>query len=223
MSSTWGIVVAAGRGARFVPDDPARAQPPKQFLLLGGERIVDRAVRVATEACDRVVLVLPPGTAWDGTPVHTVVPGGAARSDSVRSGLAAVPDDAEVVVVHDAARPLASRDLFDAVIAAVRAGADAAVPGVPVTDTVKQVDGDQVVATVAREALVAVQTPQAFRAAALRRAHEGAADAPDDAALVEACGGRVVVVAGERTNLKVTTGDDLVVATALLDAGGPSR
>src|SRR5262245_27678230 len=221
MPSTWGIVVAAGRGARFAPDElTARRQPAKQFALLGDERVVDRSVRIASEACDRVVLVLAPDVAWDGASVHAVVAGGAEEADSVRSGLSAVPEDAEVIVVHDAARPLASRHLFDAVIAAVRAGADAAVPGLPMTDTVKRVEGDRVVETVRRDKLVAVQTPQAFRAAALRRAHADAPDAPDDAALVEACGARVVVVAGDRTNWTVTTPDDLVVAEALLGSSG---
>jgi 2-C-methyl-D-erythritol 4-phosphate cytidylyltransferase len=126
-----------------------------------------------------------------------------------------VPDDADVVVVHDAARPLASPALFAAVVAAVNAGADGAVPGVPVADTVKRVDGARVIETVARDDLVAVQTPQAFRASALRRAHAAGADATDDAVLVEQAGGRVVVVPGERHNLKVTDPDDLRIAAAL--------
>ena len=95
----------------------------------------------------------------------------------MRAGLAAVPADAEIVVVHDAARPLAGADLFERTVAAVRGGADAAIPGVPVTDTVKQVEDGRVVATVDRSRLVAVQTPQAFRAAVLRRAHGGDPDA----------------------------------------------
>ena len=147
-----------------------------------------------------------------------MVAGGDTRSDSVRAGLRAVPEDAEVVVVHDAARPLATRALFDAVIAAVRAGADAAVPGIPVSDTLKRVEGERVVDTVDRELLVAVQTPQAFRASVLRAAHAQRGDATDDAALVEAVGGQVVVVPGDPRNLKITTPDDLVVAAALLDA-----
>src|SRR5207253_1205874 len=99
--------------------------------------------------------------------------GGATRSESVRNGLAAVPDDVEVIVVHDAARPLASAALFDAVIDAVRGGADGAVPGISVVDTVKRVKDGRVVETLDRTTLVAVQTPQAFRAAALRAAHAG--------------------------------------------------
>jgi 2-C-methyl-D-erythritol 4-phosphate cytidylyltransferase len=134
----------------------------------------------------------------------------------VRAGLDAVVESAAVVVVHDAARPLASPDLFDAVIDAVRAGADAAVPGVPISDTVKRVDGDHVVETIARDELVAVQTPQAFRADALRAAHTASGEATDDAALVEAMGGRVVVVPGDPRNLKITTPAELVVAAALL-------
>ena len=115
----------------------------------------------------------------------------------MRCGLAAVPGDADVIVVHDAARPFASARLFEAVIDAVRAGADGAVPGVPVTDTIKVVDDDgAVVATPDRAHLVAVQTPQAFRPARCAPPHAGRAEGTDDAALVEAAGGRVVVVRG---------------------------
>ena len=120
------------------------------------------------------------------------------RSDSVRAGLAAISPDAEIVVVHDAARPLASPLLFASVIQAVRDGADGAVPGIAVSDTIKRVDGERVVETLDRASLVAVQTPQAFRADALREAHAAGAIATDDAALVEAVGGTVVVVAASR-------------------------
>jgi 2-C-methyl-D-erythritol 4-phosphate cytidylyltransferase len=170
------------------------------------------------EACDDVVLVLPAGVAWDGRPVAATVAGGSTRSSSVRAGLDAVTGSAAVVVVHDAARPLASAALFEAVIGAVRAGADAAVPGLPIPDTVKRVDGDNVVETISRDALVAVQTPQAFRTDALRAAHTAGGEATDDAALVEAAGGRVVIVPGDPRNLKITTPADLVVAAALLVA-----
>jgi 2-C-methyl-D-erythritol 4-phosphate cytidylyltransferase len=135
----------------------------------------------------------------------------------VRAALAAVPLDADVIVVHDAARPLASPMLFAAVIAAVRAGADAAVPGLPVSDTLKRVAGDLVIETVPREGLVAVQTPQAFGATALRRAHERGGDASDDAMLVEQGGGVVRVVAGEIRNLKITVPDDLEVAAGMIE------
>jgi 2-C-methyl-D-erythritol 4-phosphate cytidylyltransferase len=205
----WGIVVAAGSGARF--------GSAKQFATVRGERLVDRAVVATGSVCDHVVVVLPPGAEWSGPPVTTAVPGGATRSDSVRAGLAAVAEDADVIVVHDAARPLAPAALFEAVVAAVRAGADAAVPAIAVADTMKRVEGARVVETVPREQLVAVQTPQAFRAATLRAAHAAGGDATDDAALVEAAGGVVVVVPGDRRNLKVTDADDLRIADALAE------
>lgn len=188
----------------------------KQFESVAGARLVDRAVDATAAACDEVVVVLPDGFGWDGAPVSAAVVGGASRSASVRAGLAAVADSASIVVVHDAARPLASPELFASVIAAVRSGADAAVPALPVPDTLKRVDGDRVVETVARDELVAVQTPQAFRADALRVAHATAAHATDDAAMIEAAGGYVVAVAGEPANLKVTTPADLAIAAALI-------
>jgi 2-C-methyl-D-erythritol 4-phosphate cytidylyltransferase len=206
--STSGIVVAAGSGTRF--------GVPKQFEAIAGSRLVDRAVEAATLTCDEVVVVLPAGLAWDGRPVAAAVPGGSTRSASVRAGLDAIATSATIVVVHDAARPLAPPTLFEAVIGAVRAGADAAVPGLPIPDTLKRVEADRVVETIAREGLVAVQTPQAFRADALRAAHAGGGEATDDAALVEAAGGKVVVVSGDPRNVKVTTPADLAVAAALL-------
>lgn len=205
----WAIVVAAGAGARF--------GGAKQFERVGSETVLERSVRTAGAACDGVVVVLAADAVWDPPAGVSCVRGGATRSESVRAGLAVVPDDAEVVVVHDAARPLASRALFDAMIAAVRDGADGAVPGVAIADTVKRVDGDLVVETVPRDALVAVQTPQAFGTECLRRAHASGGVDTDDAALVEAIGGRVVVVAGERANIKITTADDLAVVRALGD------
>jgi 2-C-methyl-D-erythritol 4-phosphate cytidylyltransferase len=208
VAAVWGIVVAGGSGSRF--------GAPKQFADLAGVRVVDRSVVAATGACDSVVLVVPADCAWDGPPVAVVVTGGATRSESVRSGLAAVPGDADVVVVHDAARPLASTSLFGAVIDAVRAGADGAIPAVAVPDTLKRVDGADVVGTVARDELVIAQTPQAFRADVLRAAHAAGGDASDDAALVERHGGKVVVVPGDPANRKITTPTDLVIAAASL-------
>jgi 2-C-methyl-D-erythritol 4-phosphate cytidylyltransferase len=205
---TWAIVVAAGSGARF--------GGAKQFLEVGGARLVDRAVQRAAGTCEGVVVVLPAGVTWDGPPVAAAVTGGATRAESVRAGLAAVPEDVEIVLVHDAARPLASDALFQAVIAAVGSGADGAVPGVAVSDTIKRVVGDRVVETISRDELVAVQTPQAFRTGCLRAAHADEGDGTDDAALVESRGGTVVVVPGERTNLKVTGPDDVALVEALL-------
>ncbi len=210
MARISAIVVAAGRGERF--------GAPKQFLVAGSARLVDHAVAAASAVCDEVVVVLPPGAVWDGVPVAVAVPGGSSRSASVRAGLGAIRPDADIVVVHDAARPLAPVGLFAAVIDAVRAGADAAVPVVEVADTLKQIEGNRVVATVRRDDVFAVQTPQAFRADTLRRAHASGDDATDDAALVEAAGGDVVVVPGDPRNLKVTTAADLALADALLEA-----
>ena len=210
--STWAIVVAAGSGARF--------GAAKQFARLGGVTVLDRAVRAASECANGVVVVLAPDAQWDPPTGVDVVAGGATRSDSVRAGLERVPIDAEVVLVHDAARPLASRALFAAVIGAVRAGADAAIPALPIVDTVKRVDGEHVVETVRRDDLVVVQTPQAFRADALRKAHAAADVSTDDAALVEVAGGTVVIVPGEPRNLKLTVTADLELAQALLDTGG---
>lgn len=205
----WAIVVAAGGGARY--------GAPKQFARLGGTRVIDRAVGAAREVCDGVVVALPAGAEWQPAPGVVTVTGGETRSDSVRAALAAVPAGADVIVVHDAARPLATRALFHAVVDAVREGADGAVPVLPVVDTIKRVEGGRVTATVDRDGLVAVQTPQAFRAAVLRAAHATGAQGTDDAALVEAAGGTVVAVAGEARNLKLTVAADLEVAQALLE------
>jgi 2-C-methyl-D-erythritol 4-phosphate cytidylyltransferase len=212
--STWGIVVAAGSGTRY--------GGAKQLARLGDRRVLDWSLDVAQGACDGVVLVVAAehraeieATFGCHRRGPVVVTGGSTRSESVRLGLAAVPPSADVVVVHDAARPLASPAIFAAVVAAVRDGADAAVPGIPVVDTIRDVDGG----VLDRDRLVAVQTPQAFRADALRHAHRDRRDASDDASLVETDGGIVVVVPGDPANRKITTPTDLVIAGALLRAG----
>jgi 2-C-methyl-D-erythritol 4-phosphate cytidylyltransferase len=211
----WAIVVGAGAGTRF--------GRPKQFESLcperaDGERVIDRSRRIAAAACAGVVVVVPAGdvaresrTAGEAI----VVGGGPTRQASVANGLAAVPSDADVICVHDAARPLATHALYRRVIDAVVAGADAAVPGVPVADTIKLVGADgAVVGTPPRSSLVAVQTPQAFAAAALRAAHadrelSGDPAITDDAAMIERRSGVVMVVGGEPENRKVTHPDDL--------------
>jgi len=201
--TVWTIVVAGGSGQRF--------GRPKQFEDLGGRRVLDWAVAAASDASAGVVIVLPAADVERGNP-HQVA-GGATRSESVRNGLAAVPESASIVCVHDAARPFATSALFSAVIGAVAAGADGAVPGLPVADTIKVVSADGVVQhTPDRSTLVAVQTPQAFRASVLRQAHAQSAEGTDDASLVEALGGRVVVVAGDARNRKITHPDDLAWA-----------
>lgn len=196
--------MAAGAGSRF--------GSAKQYSVLAGRRVVDWSVGTVRACCGQVVVVLPRGQGWAGPPVTAAVAGGESRSESVRAGLAAVPEAAEIVVVHDAARPLALPSLFEAVIAAVQAGADGAVPALPVADTVKEVDGNRVVTTLRRERLMAVQTPQAFRAERLRAAHAAGTGATYDAALVEAGGGVVVVVPGDPDNVKITTPRDLAWA-----------
>ena len=199
-------MVGGGSGRRF--------GTPKQYEVIGSTRVIDRSVAVARSVSDGVVVVVPPqDAAREGA-----VAGGATRSDSVRAGLAAVPADATIVLVHDAARPLASVELYRRAIAAVHDGADAAIPGIPVTDTIKVVADGVVVSTPDRSSLVAVQTPQAFRAGVLRAAHESGADATDDAALVEGLGGVVAVVEGETTNRKITVPDDLIWAREQLAA-----
>jgi 2-C-methyl-D-erythritol 4-phosphate cytidylyltransferase len=212
------IVVAGGSGERF-----GRA---KQFDLLSGRRVLDWSIEAAASVATEVVVVVPAEAVADESQrqlaLHLgakVVAGGPSRAASVRAGLGAVSADASIVVVHDAARPLASHELFRSVISGVEAGADGAIPGVSVPDTLKKVVESVVVETVDREELVGAQTPQAFRADVLRAAHQGEPEATDDAGLVEAAGGRVVVVPGDPRNLKLTSQDDLVVLEALLAVG----
>ena len=176
--------------------------------------MIDRSIAVARAASDGVVVVVPP----EDADREGAVAGGDTRSDSVRAGLAAVPADATIICVHDAARPLASAEVYRRAIDAVRNGADAAIPSVAVADTIKIVADGVVVSTPDRSTLVAVQTPQAFRADVLRTAHGAGGDATDDAALVEQLGARVVVVDGEATNRKITVPDDLAWARELLTA-----
>ena len=199
----WTIIVAAGSGLRF--------GSAKQFETLGDRRVVDWSVDEARQHSAGVVVVVP-----DGQVEHPFeVVGGQTRSESVRRGLAVVPTEATIVCVHDAARPFASAVVYQKVIGAVVDGHDGAVPGVPVTDTIKQVNSSEVVvATPQRATLRAIQTPQAFRASTLRRAHDKGGEGTDDAALVEAIGGTVIVVPGDELNRKITTRDDLDWARA---------
>ena len=186
----------------------------KQYEAIGQRRVIDVSRDVAGACTDGVIVVVPAADVER----EGGVAGGETRSASVRAGLAAVPASVDVICVHDAARPLASPDIYRRVIDAVLDGADAAVPAVAVTDTIKMIDrpieaasdrwGD-VVETPDRARLVAVQTPQAFRADRLRAAHRSGTDATDDAALVEAAGGTVVVVRGDANNRKITDPDDL--------------
>jgi 2-C-methyl-D-erythritol 4-phosphate cytidylyltransferase len=216
MAQVWSVVVAGGSGQRF--------GTLKQFALLAERPVVECAVAACRASSSGVVLVVPAGAAGPVEPTphpafgaDVVVEGGRTRTESVCRGVAAVPPNAEVIVVHDAARPLASAELFAAVISAIAGGAGGAIPGIPVSDTIKVVDGERnVTATLDRAALVAVQTPQAFEADLLRKAHAGGTEATDDATLVEALGATVRVVPGDPRNLKITTPADLELAEHLL-------
>jgi 2-C-methyl-D-erythritol 4-phosphate cytidylyltransferase len=206
------LLVAAGSGERL------GASRPKAFVVLAGRPMLEwslDAIRAA--GIERIVVALPDGEpAPDGC---AGVRGGATRSESVRRALGEA-GEVDAVVVHDAARPLVTPELFGATLDALR-DADAAVAAAPVTDTVKEAGLDhRVERTLDRSRLWAIQTPQAFRAGALRRALDVADDvlasATDDASLVERGGGRVVVVPASPANFKVTTPHDLRVAELLL-------
>jgi 2-C-methyl-D-erythritol 4-phosphate cytidylyltransferase len=213
--SVWAILLAAGRGERL------GLEQPKAFAKLGEEPLLAEPLRRLDESdwIDAIVIVAPPG--WEEpaillaeelacSKVHACIAGGETRTESVRAGLAEVREDALVVLVHDAARPLLPEEVIERVLAPLSEGWDGVVPGLPVSDTLKRVGPDgAVLETVQRDALWAVQTPQAFPADMLRRAAAGGAEATDCAGLVEAAGGRVRVVEGDPRLLKVTTADDL--------------
>ena len=214
--TTAAIVVAAGRGERL------GAATPKALVRVGTRTLLEHSVAAMAAADVDLVVVTAPAehVAEFGAlaPAARVVAGGATRQDSVRLALAALPDEVDVVVVHDAARAFVPEDVVRRVLAAVHAGADGVVPVVALPDTVKEVDAAGVVVrTLDRSSLRAVQTPQGFRREVLARAHAaGLAGATDDAALVEAIGGTVTTVEGSADAMKVTTPLDLAVAEALL-------
>jgi 2-C-methyl-D-erythritol 4-phosphate cytidylyltransferase len=220
--SVWAVLAAAGRGERL---GSAR---PKAFARLGDRPLLAESLERLEESewIDAIVVAAPPE--WEepaillaeelgAGKVGSVVTGGASRSESVRLALAEVADDAAVVLVHDAARPVLPEDVIERVLAPLGEGWDGVVPGLPVSDTVKRVESDRVVETLPRGELVAVQTPQAFVASVLRRALGGdLSGASDCASLVEAHGGRVKVVEGDRRLQKVTTTEDLALVETWL-------
>ncbi|MFM7718652.1 MAG: 2-C-methyl-D-erythritol 4-phosphate cytidylyltransferase [Actinomycetota bacterium] len=218
MTEAVAIVPAAGSGERLGGDEP------KAFVALAGRPLLLHAIDAlrAAPSIGHIVVAVPAD--WDararallGADPHCeIVEGGPSRRDSVRLALATVDPSIEIVVCHDAARPLAPPALVEAAIAGLD-GADGAVPGLPVVDTVKRVEDGFVVRTEPREGLVAVQTPQAFRAAALREAHARTeTDVTDDAMALELAGFRVRVVPGDPRAFKVTTAEDLARAESLL-------
>ena len=217
--SVWAVLAAAGRGERLGDERP------KAFVRLGDLPLVAEPLRRLddSEWIDGIVVAAPAG--WEepcivlaeelaAGKVGSVVTGGDTRAASVRAALAEIPDGAAVVLVHDAARPLVSDDVIGRVLAPLSEGYDGAVPVLPLADTVKRVRSAEVVETLDRDELVASQTPQAFLADALRRAADG--EGSDCASLVEARGGRVKTVPGDRRLLKITSPEDLELVASWL-------
>jgi 2-C-methyl-D-erythritol 4-phosphate cytidylyltransferase len=221
--SVWAVLAAAGRGERLGSDRP------KAFARLGGRPLLAESLErlEGSDWIDQIVIAAPPD--WEepsilvaeeiaATKVSSAVTGGASRSESVRLALEDVPEDAAVVLVHDAARPLVPEEVIERVLAPLSEGWDAVVPAVPLADTVKRVEGDRVVETLPRADLVSVQTPQAFPADALRRAVAGdVSGATDCSSLVEASGGRVKWVEGDPKLVKVTNAHDLALVESWLN------
>jgi 2-C-methyl-D-erythritol 4-phosphate cytidylyltransferase len=219
--SVWAVLAAAGSGERLGEDRP------KAFARLGALPLLAESMRRLDETdwVESIVIAAPPG--WEepaillaeelgAGKVSAVVAGGATRAESVRLGVAEVPGDAAVILVHDAARPILDEAVIERVLAPLSEGWDGVVPALAVPDTVKRVSGDEVVETLDRSELVAVQTPQAFLADVLRRAVEGG-EASDCATLVERAGGRVKWVEGDPRLIKVTTRQDLALVAVWLE------
>jgi 2-C-methyl-D-erythritol 4-phosphate cytidylyltransferase len=213
--SVWAVLAAAGSGERLGADRP------KAFVRLGERPLLAESLRRLDDSdwIDAIVVAAPPG--WEEpaillaeelgcSKVSSCVAGGATRGESVQIALREVPEDAVVVLVHDAARPFVEDAVIERVLTALNEGWDGAVPGLRIADTVKAVRGDSVVETLNRDELRAVQTPQAFVAPVLRGAYEGDVTAASDcASLVEARGGRVTVVEGDPKLAKITEAADL--------------
>ena len=224
--AVWAVVVAAGSGERL------GAEHPKAFVAFGDNPLVAASVSALDDhpGIDGIVVVVPEGWEERATvmvddigagKVSIAIAGGASRSDSVALGVAEVPTEAVLILVHDAARPLVSAELIDRVLAGFSDGADGVIPALPIVDTVKRVDGaGRVVETVERADLCTVQTPQGFLADVLRRALAAPdrATGTDCASLVERIGGTVVTVEGDPRAIKITTRDDLRRAEELRDA-----
>jgi 2-C-methyl-D-erythritol 4-phosphate cytidylyltransferase len=221
--SVWAVIVAAGRGERLGLDRP------KAFANLRDRPLLAESLErlEASDWIDSIVVAAPPE--WEepvillaeelgcGKVVEAVT-GGASRAASVRAALDKVSEDAAVILVHDAARPIVPEEVIERLLAALNEGWDGAVPVLSLPDTVKRIEGDRVVETVDRDGLAMVQTPQAFVAPALRDAvASGDDEATDCSALVEARGGRVKAIQGDPRLLKVTNPDDLELVASWLE------
>jgi 2-C-methyl-D-erythritol 4-phosphate cytidylyltransferase len=221
MTEVWAVLVAAGRGERL------GAGQPKAFVAFNGRPMLAESLsRLDTsEIVGNVVVVAPPG--WEepailcaeeesASNVVACVPGGDTRVDSVRAGVAEVPPDADIILIHDAARPLVTDEVIERVVEALRDDIDGAVPGLPISDTIKQAPAGLIERTVPRDGLFVVQTPQGFRAEIFRRAlAEVDQTATDCAGMVEAIGGRVRVTLGDPRLAKITTEADLAFIEGL--------
>jgi len=221
MTEVWAVLVAAGRGERL------GAGQPKAFVAFNGRPLLAESLsRLDTsEIVGNVVVVAPPG--WEepailcaeeesASNVVACVPGGDTRVESVRAGVAEVPPDADIILIHDAARPLVTDEVIERVVEALRDDIDGAVPGLPISDTIKQAPAGLIERTVPRDGLFVVQTPQGFRAEIFRRAlAEVDQTATDCAGMVEAIGGRVRVTLGDPRLAKITTEADLAFIEGL--------
>ena len=222
MSQCAAIIAAAGSGERF------GATLPKALITLGNRTLIEHAVAALAPVASEIVICAPAGYEKQiqelvGDDI-TVVVGGTTRSDSVRAGIAALSGKSKYVLVHDAARALATTDLAQRVLTSLEKGEVAVIPGLELIDTVKSVDvSGHVIATPERASLRRVQTPQGFELAILKKAHESAAEATDDGALVEALGHKVLIIKGEERAIKVTTPADLATALSILGTSSEFR
>ena len=221
-TGVWAVIVAAGRGERL------GSEHPKAFARLGGRPLLAESLERldASEWIEEIVVVAPAG--WEEpaillaeelgcSKVSSCVAGGETRAESARAGVREVPAGAAVILVHDAARPLLPGEVVERLVTALAEGWDGAVPALPLADTVKRVRGEEVVETLDRGELAAVQTPQAFGGDILRTALGGdVAGASDCSSLVEAAGGRVKTVPGDPRLVKVTTAEDLELVQSWL-------
>ena len=207
----WTIVVAAGQGLRF--------GSKKQFAELSGASVLFHSVLAASSVSDGIVVVTTDEdleyakvSLQNVEKVKEVVVGGSTRSKSVRKGLEQVPQNCDILIVHDGVRPLASEKLFKSVVEKIQEGSEAVVPVVPIADSLRLISGEQI----DRSEVVAIQTPQAFKATLLLKAYSTSESASDDASLVELAGGTIDFVDGDVRNLKITVSSDLQIAENFL-------